>query len=344
MIKKYFIVFALLWFLITNISCKKESSVVAQDEQTDTKTVVNHFGLIKAKGNQLIDKNDKPVVLRGMSLFWSQWGGSYYNEKIIQWLRDDWKCTVVRTAMGIESGGYLENKNAELQKVYTVVDAAIKYGIYVIIDWHDHNAQNHLAQAKDFFKTIAQKYGDKANIIYEIYNEPLQVSWTNVIKPYLVEVIKEIRQYDPDNLIVVGTPTWSQDVDVAAKDPVVDNNVAYSLHFYTSTHKESLRIKAKAALNIGVALFVNEFGISEASGTGNIDLTETSLWIKFMTDNNLSSCNWSIIDKNESSAALKTGASATGNWKDSDLTDSGKYNREYIRMLNTQIYQTITGD
>ena len=321
-------------------TCKAADNSTEPDTQKEN-TVVDHFGLIHVKANKLVDKNENPVSLNGMSLFWSQWGGSFYNESCIQWLHDDWKCTVVRAAMGVESGGYLTNQAAELAKVTNVIDACIKLGIYVVVDWHDHNAQNHLEQSKEFFKTIAEKYGDKPNIIYEIYNEPLQVSWSNVVKPYAEEVIKVIRQYDADNLIIVGTPTWSQDVDVAAKDPIIDANVAYTLHFYSSTHKQWLRDKAVTAMNKNAALFVTEYGISEASGGGIIDYSEAEKWLSFVKEYNLSTCNWSLFDKNETSAALKPGATPTGNWKDSDLTESGTYIRNFIRALNTPIFEAI---
>ncbi len=330
-------IFILLIFILLFSSCKRIDSGV-NPENSAPASIVDLYGQIHVKGNKIVDKNEKPVALHGMSLFWSQWGGNYYNEKCVQWLRDDWKCTVVRASMGIESGGYLTNTQTEYAKTIAVIDACIKYGIYVVVDWHDHNAQDHLSQAKAFFANIAQKYGSQPNIIYEIYNEPLQVSWSNVIKPYAVEVIKSIRQYDPDNLIVVGNPNWSQDVDVAAKDPINDANVAYSLHFYTGTHKQWLRDKAISAMNSGAALFVSEYGISEASGNGNIDLAETNLWMNFLDTYSLSSCNWSIIDKSETSAALKTGANPNGGWTAADLTQSGTYNKNYIITKNLDAF------
>lgn len=334
-----FTVIILITLVFISCGCTKADSSVAPD--SSAKTVVDYFGDLKVQGNKIVDKNNNVAVLRGMSLFWSQWGGNFYNDGVIKWLRDDWKCTVVRASMGIESGGYLTNQQTEYKKITSVIDACIKYGIYVVVDWHDHNAQNHLAEAKAFFASIAQKYGDKPNIIYEIYNEPLQVSWSNVIKPYAVEVINSIRAHDKDNLILVGSPNWSQDVDIAAKDPIAGSNIAYSLHFYTSTHNQSLRNKALAALNAGIALFVNEFGISEASGNGTINYTETNNWINFLETNKLSSCNWSIIDKAESSAALKSGSSYTGNWTQSNLTESGIFNRNYLIQKNSSIFDAI---
>jgi endoglucanase len=331
----YFFLVALLFLL----SCC--SAVTETENKDESETIVKKLGQLHVKGNQIVDENNNIAALHGMSLFWSQWGGDFYNEDCINWLYNDWKCSVIRAAMGVESGGYIANPETELTKICTVIDACIKNGIYVIVDWHDHNAQNNLEIAKSFFKIISEKYGDNPNIIYEIYNEPLQVSWSNIIKPYCEEVIKVIRENESDNLIIVGTPTWSQDVDVAAKDPVSDSNTAYALHFYTSTHKQWLRTKAVNAMNSGAALFISEFGTSEANGDGIIDTTEMNLWFNFIKQYNLSTCDWSVFDKDETSAALKPGASHNGNWTESDLSESGKINRNFIRALNQDLFRSI---
>ena len=133
-------------------------------------SIVERFGLIRASGNKLVDQNGRPVILRGMSLFWSQWIGKYYNYDCVQWLRDDWNCTVVRAAMAVESGGYLFNPEVEKTKIRAVIDACIDLGIYVIVDWHDHHAQWHRDQSVAFFEELASEYGDRPNLIYEIYN------------------------------------------------------------------------------------------------------------------------------------------------------------------------------
>jgi endoglucanase len=311
---------------------KNDTNVLENDS-----TVVERFGQLQVQGNKIVDKNGNPVALRGMSLFWSQWMGKYYNYSCLEWLRDDWECTVVRAAMGVEQGGYLQNPIAEKNKVLAVIDACIDLGIYVIIDWHDHNAQNHQAEALAFFTEIADLYGSYPNIIYEIYNEPLQVSWTEVIKPYAEAVIETIRSIDPDNLIIVGTPTWSQNVDVASQNPIEYDNIAYALHFYAATHKQWLRNKATIALNNGIALFVSEWGTCEASGDGIIDSVEVESWLNFMDENKLSWCNWSIADKNETSAALRSGADQSGYWQDSDLTESGSLVKDKIKSSNDSL-------
>ncbi len=300
--------------------------------------IVEKYGQLCVSGNRILDQNGDPLVLRGMSLFWSQWMGKYYNTDCIRWLYEDWKCTVVRAALGIEHEGYMENPELETKKIRTVIDACISLGIYVIVDWHDHRAHEHEASAIAFFTEIARLYGDKPNLIYEIYNEPEKVSWETVVRPYAERIVQCIRSIDPDNLILVGTPTWSQDVDQAAEKPITFCNVAYTLHFYAASHKQDLRNKAAAAMEKGAALFVSEFGTCAHTGSGAIDQEELGSWFQFMDENRISWCNWSIADKNETSAVLKGGASEKGGWAETDLTPSGVLIRRNVRTFNNSLF------
>jgi endoglucanase len=309
--------------------------------QTENLRIVDQYGQLQVNGTRIVNEYGDTVALRGMSLFWSQWIGKYYNYDCIEWLRDDWKCMVVRAAMAVESGGYLDNPETEMNKVKTVIDACIDLGIYVIVDWHSHHAESQTEDAITFFTEIATLYGDEPNLIYEIYNEPLQVSWTNVIKPYADTVIAAIRAIDTNNIILVGTPTWSQDVDIAAGDPIDDENVAYSLHFYATTHTGWLRSKATYALSRGIALWVNEFGTCESSGDGIINYAEMETWFDFMDQRMISWCNWSIADKDETSAALIPGASDTGGWTSDQITESGTLVRDRLISWFEQGYEPI---
>ncbi len=292
---------------------------------------VDAYGLLQAKGNRIVAKDGKPVALQGMSLFWSQWMPQFYTQGTVRWLKDDWKCSIVRAAIAAEPDGYIAKPQQELAKAYAVIDAAVKEGMYVIVDWHDHKAENHTAQATEFFAKISKKYGKHQNLIYEIYNEPLKVSWKDTIKPYAETVIAAIRKNDPDNLIIVGTPTWSQDVDAVIPYPIKDRNVAYTLHFYAGTHKQYLRDKAQKALDAGLPLMITEWGTVNANGDGTIDRASTQEWLDFAQKNSLTMCNWSVADKKEGAAILSPGASGEGHWVNSQLTESGKYVREIIR-------------
>jgi endoglucanase len=283
-------------------------------------TPVEKFGALKVTGNRITDKNGQHVQLRGVSLFWSQWIGKFYNEDAVQWLVKDWNINVIRVAMAVDHRGYATNRS-EQEKALRVIDAAIKEGIYVIVDFHIHDGNKYVTEAKEFFGMIAQRYGQHH-------------SWSEVIKPYHEAVIETIRKFDPDNLIVCGTRTWSQRVDEASLNPVRGSNIAYALHFYASTHKQELRDAAKRAMDNGVALMVTEYGTCESTGNGFIDKKEMETWWKFMDENKLTHCNWSVADKKESASILNPGAKAEGGWSDDDLTTSGRMVREEIRAKN----------
>jgi len=294
---------------------------------------VDRHGLLQASGNQIIGTHGKSVSLAGVSLGWSQWESArFYDADAINFLAEDWHAGIVRAALGIHKVGYLSHPEENIARIETVVDAAIAAGIYVIIDWHDHHAHEHPELATAYFERMARKYGEKPNVIYEIYNEPLKgVSWSDDVKPYAERVIDAIRAIDPDNLIIVGSPLFSQEVDKAAADPIRDANIAYSLHFYAGTHKAWLRDKALTALNAGVALFVTEWGTCNADGNGPIDAESVNEWLAFMREWNLSHCNWGLNDKLETASLVQPGAPSDGAWGPEDLTESGALVRGIIR-------------
>jgi endoglucanase len=295
-------------------------------------TPVHRHGHLRVIGNRIVGRHGRPVTLRGMSLFWSQWQPQFYQASAIRWLREDWKVDIVRAALAVHHGGYMDHPETEAEKLRVVIDAAIELGIYVIVDWHAHYPEP--AAAAKFFGDIACRYAGKPNLIYETWNEPLpEHDWSTLIKPYHVDLVSIIRRQDPGSFIVAGTQSWSQDVDKAAFDPLPFGNVAYALHFYAGSHGDALRAKAGAALEAGAALMVTEWGTSEADGAGILEGEETRRWWRFLAQNRLSDVNWSICDKDETSAALLPGASGRGGWAKDMLSKSGRMVRARLRRV-----------
>ena len=322
--------FLFLFFLLLSISCSSSKDALEDEKEIDQSPVAIH-GQLAVENGTLVDESGDLIQLKGMSLFWSQWQPQFYNYETVENLVEGWNIELIRAAMAIEHEGYLENPEREMAKIKKVIEAAIDQGIYVIVDWHDHHAEDHLAEAKQFFSEIAREYGDYPNLIYETYNEPLDVSWSEVLKPYHEEVIASIRQLDPDNIIVLGTPSWSQRVDLAAEDPLEGENLAYTLHFYAGTHRQELRDVAETAINKGLPIFVTEFGTTDANGDGPVYDQETREWMNFMQRHNLSWANWSVADKDESSAALLPGTTPSEIVKEENISTSGKLVRSYIK-------------
>lgn len=295
---------------------------------------VKKHGQLSVKGTQLVDKDQKPIVLRGVSFGWHSMWPRFYNEKAVSWLTKDFKCNVVRAALGIEAGAhsYVKEREFSKEKIEAVINGAIKSDIYVIIDWHSHNIN--LKDAKEYFDEISKKYGKYPNVIYEIFNEPDYETWPEV-KAYSEEVIKVIRTNDPDNIILVGCPKWDQDVNLPAADPIRGyDNLMYTMHFYAATHDKSLRDRTDEAIKNGLPIFVSESAGMEASGNGPMDYVAWQEYIDWMEKRKISWITWSISDKEETCSMLKKTANSEGNWKNEDLKESGLKTRKLLKKYN----------
>ena len=292
-------------------------------------TPIYEHGQLRVEGVHIVDSHGQKTAFQGVSLGWHNWWPQYWNPSVVEYLSRSWHITVIRAAMGVEpDGGYLDNPDKSEALIKIVIDAAIASGIYVIIDWHSHDI--YLEEAEAFFSRMAQQYTSHPNIIYEIYNEPEGKSW-NEIKAYSIKIIEAIRQYDSENLIIVGTPNWSQDVDTAADDPIVGfDNIVYALHFYAATHKAGIRKKAVYAIEKGLPLFVSECSPANAFGDGELDKQEFARWMKLLKQHNIGFVMWGLYDKAESTAMLKHGASVNGDWSVSQLTEMGYYTRRIV--------------
>ena len=304
--------------------------------------VARYGALSVSPDGKIVGEDGSVVSLAGPSFFWSTsgWGQErFYNADAVKFFAEEWNAGIVRAAMGVEvDGGYLTDREANLERVYTIVDAAIENGLYVLIDWHTHHAEDYVGEAIAFFQAMARRYGDTPNVIYEIYNEPLDTTeWTRLIKRYAQDyLIPGIREVDPDNIILVGTRTWSQDVDLALADPVVGfDNIAYTFHFYAGSHGQDLRDKLTNALDAGLPIIVSEWGSVNATGDGKVAKRSTRDWVRLMKERQLINLIWSVGDKKEGAAMFKPGAPSEGGWTDKDLTASGKLARETISNWNS---------
>ncbi|MGZ3823143.1 MAG: glycoside hydrolase family 5 protein [Mucilaginibacter sp.] len=301
-------------------------------------TPVAKNGALHIENGKIVNQHGAEPQLRGVSFSWSVWAGrKYYKPQVVDWLSKDFKVSIFRVAMAVQPAhGYLTQPDSQKNMVISLVDEAIKDGIYVLIDWHDHNSNQHVPQANTFFAEMSKKYAGVPNVIYEIWNEPAKIAW-DTVKNYAQQVIPVIRKYDPDNLIVVGSPHWDQDVDVVAADPLTGfTNIAYSFHFYASdpNHQDSLRAKADKALKAGIPLMITEWGVGESTGNGKFDMKENKVWLDWVETNHLSWANWNLTDKKETTAFLMPGAPDTGGWTDEQLTPAGLYIRRVLQKLN----------
>lgn len=296
-------------------------------------------GRLHVKGTKLVDKKGHEVQLRGVSTHGLSWYPQYVNDKCFAQLHDKWGANVVRLAMYTEEyngycSGDAKNRSDLKKLIKKGVKLAKKHKMYVIVDWHilrDGNPNSHKKEAKAFFREMSREFKGYNNVIYEICNEPNNGTSWKEIKSYARSVISTIRKNDKKAVIVVGTPTWSQDVDQAAADPIKGDNIMYALHFYAATHKADLRNKMTAAINKGLPVFVTEYGICDASGNGAIDKEEANRWVQTMDEYGVSYIAWNLSNKQESSSIIKSSCSKVSGFKKSELSDEGRWLYHLLR-------------
>ena len=296
-------------------------------------------GRLHVKGIKLVDKKGHEVQLRGVSTHGLSWYPQYVNDKCFAQLHDKWGANVVRLAMYTEEyngycSGDAKNRSDLKKLIKKGVRLAKKHKMYVIVDWHilsDGNPNSHKKEAKAFFREMSREFKGYNNVIYEICNEPNNGTSWKEIKSYARSVISTIRKNDKKAVIVVGTPTWSQDVDQAAADPIKGDNIMYALHFYAATHKADLRNKMIAAINKGLPVFVTEYGICDASGNGAIDKEEANRWVQTMDEYGVSYIAWNLSNKQESSSIIKSSCPKVSGFKKSELSDEGRWLYHLLR-------------
>ena len=335
--KKYLKLFLLLLIFVSVVGCtsntdktpkKKETKPKQEEKVVEKNNYPSYNGFLKVDGTKLVNEKGEEFILKGVSSHGIQWFGNLYTKDNLKLLKEDWNTNVFRIAMYTKEGGYIDDSSVK-EKVISLIDNLIDLDMYVIVDWHilsDNNPTMYTNESKEFFNEISSKYKDKPNVIYEICNEPNGGTTFDDITTYANEVIPVIRNNSPKSLIIVGTPTWSQDVDKVNK--LGFDNILYSLHFYSGTHTEYLRDKVRTALSNNIPIIVSEFGVSDASGNGGVFLDETDKWISFLKENKISIISWSLANKNESSAILKESTSIVN---DDNLTEAGKYLKEVFK-------------
>lgn len=277
---------------------------------------------------------------------WLNWEDDGYALSLegLTLMRDNWGLDVIRAAMGVdEDGGYAESGRASmLRQVETMIENAEKAGVYIIVDFHSHNAhEEELSElAVEFFSDISERYGHLPNVLFEPYNEPLSVSWTSTLRPYHQTVVDAIRENDADeheNIVILGTPTWAQDIDDVVGARVDDDNAMYTVHFYSCEHQSSFLNRARNAHAQGIPIFVTEWGATAADGGVNgteVCESEADAWLDWMADNSigwaawkLDNCAWELQENGveDTSCIFNADAPVDGPWDEEDLNGHGPY-------------------
>jgi len=314
------------------------------------------YGRLTVKGKYITDPAGTPVALHGMSLLGTNndIADTFYQAETSKQLKCAWNTNVIRAPLYVgngtkENGGYVYKesigKHYDRDRMERAIFGAVQHGLYVLVDWHGESKymQTFEQQAKNYFGTIASKWGIFSNIIYETFNEPYAAdkiwAWPE-IKAYHTSIIATIRYWDKRNLVVVGTPYGEHGLDTATSSPIADTNLAYMLHFYPCTSsysKKGVQIERAQAKNL--AVFVTEYGTTDSSGRQGFCEPETKIWWSKLDAMKVSYINWAINTQEQySSSAFKASTtSATMIGLDSQLTPSGALVKAKYKSQNNGV-------
>ncbi|MGA6167692.1 glycoside hydrolase family 5 protein [Amycolatopsis magusensis] len=300
-------------------------------------------GQLKVCGLQLCNQYGKPIQLRGMSTHGIQWYAQCVKAASLDALAGDWKADVLRISMYVQEGGYETDPAKFTALVNGYIEEATKRGMYALVDWHQlspGDPNHNLGRAKTFFTEIAKRHKDKTNIIYDIANEPNEVSWAG-IKSYAEQMIPVIRAQDPDGVVLVGTHGWASlgvsdgrtEADIV-NNPIKASNFMYTFHFYAASHQdEYFSALTRAASKL--PLFVTEFGTQTYTGDGGNDFAYAQKYLDFLASKKISWTNWNFSDDFRSGAVFKEGTCAGSSFSGTGpLKPAGVWIRDRIRSAD----------
>jgi len=302
--------------------------------------VVADHGRLRVRGNQIVDSAGRPVQLAGMSLYWPQWassGKNFYTAAAVQTLANDWKASVVRAPMPVytpnSTPAIQYNSAANTPYIKAVVDAAIANDIYVIVDWHVEGDSVLQDSAKVFFAEMARTYQGVPNILWEIWNEPINTQWT-AIRTYANELLPVIRAYSP-NIVIVGSGSWSKRPQYGISAPIQnDSAIAYAGHFYAcndTTEFQNTVITAAAK----VPVFLSEWGTTTSDGRSGFCTNWSDSWLALAKRLGISWTNWSFSNIGGGTAALSSSSLTS-------LTTDGTYVKGKIQEVYADLQATLS--
>ena len=315
------------WSSFTNIQAIVESGLQA----------------LKLVGNQLSKADGNDIQLRGWSTHEESGYRSMCDEQADFARMKANGANVARIVVSPEE--YTTNSAAVVTWVKNCIDYCADEDLYCIIDWNVLNpgdpTNSAYSGAATLFDALSWYVADNNyhHVLYEICGEPNlnengtiyqkgQTVWSQ-IKTYAATVLSVIKANDPNAIVIVGTPQWSQGLVFPMVDPMDEQgmNVMYGFHI-CGDQESSLGILNAATAFIPV--FVSQWQLEGFNGGGTLNDSKAVMdqLYDFCGGHNLgelliSWCAGGWYYANDNFAAF----SSAENYASSTFTDAGTYVR-----------------
>lgn len=221
---------------------------------------------LHVEGNQIVTADGDTIWLQGVAIPSMEWTAS--GEHILESVRvaiDDWNANVIRLpvedAYWNGKGKWQRDGGASYrQLIDDVVNLAGAQGVYTVIDLHRFRAPEPVHAA--FWGEVAEKYKNHPAVLFELFNEPHDVSWKvwrdggfvkdkKRDKTIIAEnkeklrgfesvgmqaLIDAVRNTGADNIVIAGGLDWGYDLGGVLEGYALDDRdghgIVYSSHVY----------------------------------------------------------------------------------------------------------------
>lgn len=312
---------------------EKEVKVSICKPEKKQEFVVSKHGQLNVKGGSVCDKDGNTVSLMGPSFYWSCSAALWWKKETVDYLVSQHNVQIIRLPVSIapsegnswegaatwNEDNYYHSPDNTKKMVDEVVKAAIENDIYVIIDFHEHHAEHWVDLSKEFFTYFAKKWGSYPNVMYEIYNEPMNETSNETVVSYAKEIIPVIRNYDSKNIIIVGSTRYSREPHNVTAAGAGQTNIAYTWHGYVMWgHQDDWNSHPEWAQSVPIV--VTEWGVQGTKGDGGL--------ISIYKSKSLINCFWSMNNKGGEDSdwsILKPNCFKTTGWTEAEMTTNGAY-------------------
>jgi len=218
--------------------------------------LVQGKGPYKVVGNKVLDADGKQHKFMGVDRPSLEWGpsGDRFSLSDFQ-LMASWGSNTVRIPLNQDywlqgSRNYSANYNATVRNVVTWAHQA---GLDVILDLHWSDKGNLANSVPDqqrmadknsvtFWQQVAALYKNDPGVLYELYNEPHDVSWSVWLNggdsgdgftvAGMQQLYDAVRGAGATNPVIVGGLNWAYDLSGVPSNRVKGDNIIYNTHPY----------------------------------------------------------------------------------------------------------------
>ena len=206
------------------------------------------------QGNQVLDKGGAVHYFHGVARPSLEWSTSGENITAGDFkLMAGWKANVVRIALNQDSWLFGNATAGYQTTVQQAVEWAKQAGMDVILDlhWSDQGdpvnvkaGQQQMADQNSlaFWKSVATFYKDDGRVLFELYNEPHDISWEvwlsggaagNFTAVGMQQLYDAVRSTGAQNLVIAGGLDWAYDLSGVPTHRIQGTNIIYATHPYS---------------------------------------------------------------------------------------------------------------